>query len=212
VTAICVIGMHRSGTSAAAQLLNALGLYLGPEGRLFGPDANNAEGYFEHGGIHAVNEALLKAFGGSWDSPPAFPVGWQRLPQLAEIKAAAKGILEADFRGHDLWGWKEPRTNLTLPFWRDLVPDCKFVICVRNPIDVAASLETRDHMPFADAYQLWFEYNVAAFLYSAGVPRIVFSYDCYASDWYGEAKRLGQFLGLDVPEQGSESYAVLSAT
>ena len=43
-------------------------------------------------------------------------------------------------KGYDHWGWKDPRNSLTLPFWKELLPNLKVVVCVRNPIEVIASL------------------------------------------------------------------------
>ena len=32
-----------------------------------------------------------------------------------------------------VWGWKDPRTCLTLPFWQDVIGSIRYVICIRNP-------------------------------------------------------------------------------
>jgi hypothetical protein len=40
-----------------------------------------------------------------------------------------------------LWGWKDPATCLTLAFWQTLLPHMRYVICIRNPLDVAISME-----------------------------------------------------------------------
>ena len=212
MTVVCVLGMHRSGTSATAKLLSALGVYLGPEQHLLGPAADNPEGFYEHVQILQIDDALLQAFGGSWQAPPAFPVGWERQPRLDQVKAAARQVIETDFGGRDLWGWKEPRACLTLPFWREVLADVKYVICLRNPVEVAASLETRNRMPFAQAVDLWFEYNASALLYTSGQSRLVFSYDHYSSDPDAELHRLGKFLGVRVPRRGSPAHAEIVAT
>ena len=64
---VCIIGMHRSGTSMVARLLQQCDLYLGPEYQLLGPDSANPEGHFEHTGFLKIDDALLRYFGGSWD-------------------------------------------------------------------------------------------------------------------------------------------------
>ncbi len=45
---ICIIGMHRSGTSMIARLLNLCGLDLGPPEQLVVPNEFNPPGYFEN--------------------------------------------------------------------------------------------------------------------------------------------------------------------
>ena len=52
----------------------------------------------------------------------------------------ARDIIERVFGGHDNWGWKLPKATVTIAFWRRLVPDLRFIICVRNPLDFAQSL------------------------------------------------------------------------
>src|SRR5258706_8380174 len=68
---ICVLGMHRSGTSLLARILNLLGVDLGPaEVLTTEPIAHNPKGYWEHHEITAISDAILKRYGGSWDEPP----------------------------------------------------------------------------------------------------------------------------------------------
>lgn len=43
------------------------------------------------------------------------------------------------------WGWKDPRTTLTLSVWLKIFPDAKVVHVVRSGIDVALSLWRRCH-------------------------------------------------------------------
>ncbi|MGH2482289.1 MAG: sulfotransferase family protein, partial [Ktedonobacteraceae bacterium] len=64
-TAIIVLGMHRSGTSAVAGMLNALGMYLGSD--LMAPAADNPKGFYEHNGITNLHDELLSSLGSSWD-------------------------------------------------------------------------------------------------------------------------------------------------
>jgi hypothetical protein len=48
---ICVVGMHRSGTSMITHLLHSCGLYLGPADRLLKAEKTNPLGHFEHRGF-----------------------------------------------------------------------------------------------------------------------------------------------------------------
>ena len=75
---ICVLGMHRSGTSLLARILNLIGVDLGPDEVLTTePVADNPKGYWEHHEITAISDAILKRHGGSWDEPPLLPPGWE---------------------------------------------------------------------------------------------------------------------------------------
>jgi len=63
---IVVAGMHRSGTSLVAELLNAMGIYAGEPGDLAPPDIFNPTGYWEHRVAAEINRDILAALGASW--------------------------------------------------------------------------------------------------------------------------------------------------
>ena len=44
---VCVLGMHRSGTSLIAGLMARLGIDLGPEEEFLPPESYNPRGYLE---------------------------------------------------------------------------------------------------------------------------------------------------------------------
>lgn len=194
---VCVSGMSRCGTSLTARLLNLCGVYLGPDDALLRGFGSNPEGHWENRPMMAMNERLLGRLGGSWRVPPPLPPGWER-SQVPEIAyRTARRLIEQNFDGYEVWGWKDPRNSLTLPFWRQLVPSLRHVICLRNPLDVAASLERRNGMPGYEAFALWLAYFRAALANTEGDARIVVAYEAYFDDWRAQVDRLARFLGLD---------------
>jgi Sulfotransferase family len=147
---VILIGMHRSGTTLLAKLLDALGLFVG--WRL----AENHEASF----FNRHNSWLLAAAGGRWDTPApidhllADPVGRELASEYLRGRLSSLPALEflgpARFlRRRSLlalaepWGWKDPRTTVTLPIWLELFPGARVVHLVRNGVDVAASLVRR---------------------------------------------------------------------
>jgi len=192
---VCILGIHRSGTSLVSRILNLLGVYLGPQERILPPAPDNPKGFWEHHPIMALNDEILARLGGSWHEPPAFPPGWETAPQLADLRQRARAILQEDFATAELWGWKDPRTCLTLPFWQRLLPPMRYVICVRNPVDVARSLEHRNNFSFEKGTRLWLTYMASALRHTAGQPRLFVFYEDLMEDWSKEIKRLADFLG-----------------
>ena len=85
--------------------------------------------------------------GAAGRSRPSSPPGWERSSELAALRRQARELIEADFSGSGLWGFKDPRNSLTLPFWQRILPPMRYVICLRNPVDVAASLKARKEEP-----------------------------------------------------------------
>jgi hypothetical protein len=196
---ICILGMHRSGTSMIAKLLHQCGLYLGPEDQLLGANSGNADGHFEHKGFLEINDALLHHFGGSWEFPPQRQGAWQESAALKRLRADARALV-ADLADRSPWGWKEPRTTVLLPFWKSIVPGLRFVICVRSPLEVAKSLAKRNKIPLERGMILWHIYMRAALEDSAGSPRMIIHYEDFFGDPEAGADRLARFCGLQRPE------------
>lgn len=203
-SAVCVLGMSRSGTSLTTRILNVLGVDLGAEEELMEPIADdNPAGFWEHEEIKDLNEDILATLGdaplhAAWRWPPPLPQGWERKILLDPHRHTAKEILKRSFTGPALWGWKDPRNCLTLPFWQRLVPDMRYVICVRHPIDVANSLQARNDMPHEESLRLWLRYMSQAVIHTSGHPRVFVSYESYFPSWEAQTMRLAEFLGLSA--------------
>lgn len=209
--AVCVLGMSRSGTSLTARVLNLCGVELGAAEDLLAGGSANPGGMWEHVDFMLLNERLLKQLGGTWKDLPELPPGWQRSGELHSLREEARALVDR-FGGCRLWGWKDPRNSVTLPFWQELVPRMRYVICLRNPVDVAASLRRRNRMSAERALSLWLEYTDAALRHTEGGPRIVVSYEEYFDEWRVPAERIVRFLGGDDAALGEELAGRIDAT
>src|SRR5215216_3672632 len=125
-TVICIAGAHRSGTSLATRLLHCCGLELGPESDLMPAQAANPEGFWEHLGFVALHDELLNELGGAWDLPSK-PDESLTSPRLDPFRLKAR-LLTERFASARVWGWKDPRNSLTLPFWQKVLPGLKTLI------------------------------------------------------------------------------------
>jgi hypothetical protein len=146
---IAVLGMHRSGTSALVGSLQQRGLFLGRHNKR---NRYNPRGNRENPDVMRLNEAVLRDSGGSWHAPPP-EVEWK-----AARLEGAQAIL-GEYAAHPLWGFKDPRTLLTVDGWLELVPDLEFVGVFRHPARVARSLAGRAELPVEDPLGLWRRYN-----------------------------------------------------
>ncbi len=193
-TVVCVLGMHRSGTSLVSRLLNILGVYLGPEHSISNTGEDNPRGYWEHHPLALLNDEILARFGGRWDELAVFPDGWSQAQEIDDLKGKAREIL-ADFEGQALWGWKDPRTCLTLPFWQQLVGPIRYVLLFRSPSEVIASLDRRNGMSAQKAERLWLAHVHAALAHTSGQPRMLVFYDDIMNNRATELARLAAFIG-----------------
>ncbi len=200
---ICIAGMHRSGTSLVANMLRRCGLYLGEEQEMMPANAFNQDGYWEFFPFVRVNDEILNLVGAGWDKPPvsskAFEDNDRLRPLAVEVRA-----LQQRFFSRSCWGWKDPRNSLTFPFWQELWPDLKTVICLRNPLEVAVSLRQRGASSYAFGLTLWMEYNRKLLQATQPTRRIVTHYASYFHDPKPELRRLVNFLGLSCPEETIE--------
>jgi hypothetical protein len=193
--AVLITGMHRSGTSMVTRLLHALGLDLGPRDDLLPPTEANEAGFWEHGPLVRLDEALLLRRWAGWDHPPETPVPAGD-PGDADLRDRAVELL-ATFAGREPWGAKDPRFCLTLPFWLELLPGARVVVCVRDPHEVAQSLRRRNDFSVPHAIALWERHNRWALELAPPERRIVTHYDRFFHHPVDELRRLAGFLGLD---------------
>ena len=210
-TIVCLLGMHRSGSSLVARVLHVLGLDLGPEEHLIAPSPDNPTGYWESSLIKELNDEILTRLGESWSEPAQVAPGWERTTEFAELRKRARDLIEADFSDSELWGFKDPRNSLTLPFWQHVLPPMRYVICLRNPVDVAASLAARkdDSVPFAQGIELWLTYARAALAATVGQrPEFVF-YEDLMADPESVVTRLARFIGHEADAAEPEARAAI---
>src|SRR6476619_4529617 len=190
------------------RLLHACGLYLGPKDALMPPQADNPDGFWEHLGFVAFNDELLEALGGGRDLPPKSNENLSH-ERLDPLRMKARLLIEG-FHSAQMWGWKDPRSSLTLPFWEDLLPGLKTLIIVRNPLEVAYSMRKRNGTSYAFGLRLWEIYNRRLIEAAGNQDRLVTHYDLFFDNAEKELHRIANFVGL--PDAKIHSAAELVAT
>lgn len=200
--AICILGMHRSGTSMVSRALNLLGVYIGENDKLIKPGQYNPEGFWEHKQITKTQQKLLETIGASWDQETPLPEQWSETKETNEFKNQILTLVEKDFSGNKLWGWKDPRTSILLPIWHDIFKRLKietsYIIVVRNPLDVAASLYSRNRISKRKALNMWTLYTLSACIHSENERRALLMYETLLSHHWEESMKNAALL-IDVP-------------
>ena len=201
---IAIIGSGRSGTSMVTRMLNLCGVYLGKTSDLRCAGEWNEKGFWEHAGIHAINDRLLDVVGGSYEAPPMLAKGWEHSPVLDVLYHEARALIAREFHGRGEWAWKLPSATFTLPFWRRVAPDLKVVICIRSPLDFAASIQEYGFFSREHALTIWQLYNFAALRDTLPNERIFTCYKDYFPDYAPALHALLDRLGIARPAPGSE--------
>ncbi len=192
---ICVLGMHRSGTSCLAGTLEQAGVFLGEVATY---SKFNLKGNRESDVFRGLNGRVLADNGAEWNRPPAQPPVWsdQRRVEL-------DGIIQG-YAGRAVWGFKDPRTTLTLEGWLDALPRLECVGTVRHPLAVARSLKARPRGPeLAEGVRLWTAYNARLWKWYCRIGFPIVSFDA-------DAERLGATLRevtrrLDLPGESPDA-------
>lgn len=133
---LCITGMHRSGTSLVASIIQKAGLDIGSN--LYGPAKGNQHGHFEDRDFVKFHDAILARRGLTFLTPIAGIEDGLSLEEHAEAQ-----LLVDQRKANPVWGWKDPRTSLFLNFWGALLPEAVFVFVYRHPLEVVLSLLRR---------------------------------------------------------------------
>ncbi len=196
-----VLGMHRSGTSATARLLSLLGASLPPE--LIAADDSNQSGYWEPTRINSFNNEMLKEAGSSWDDWCTFDID-RALPDRASYyRTRLREILYEDFGSAPLSVLKDPRVARLVPLYAEALNSLGieplYLLVLRNPLSVAASLASRDGMPPEQSSLLWLRHLLDAELSTRNATRSVITFESLIENWRTVARKISTDLNLDLP-------------
>ena len=199
--AVLVLGMHRSGTSAVTRWLNLLGVDL--PSNLIPSNRHNMHGFWEPYNIVKLHDELLAATGSSWDDTAAFPGSWFDSDVARTFQECAVWTLRAILGESRLFVLKDPRICRLVPFWRSVLNEFEatphFIIQVRHPLEVTASLKSRNGFPTAKSLLLWLQHLLEAERETRGQRRTFVDYSQLLGNWRGMAERVSQDLELSWP-------------
>ncbi|HBK23566.1 MAG TPA: glycosyl transferase family 1 [Planktothrix sp. UBA10369] len=185
---IIIAGMHRSGTSLTASLLQNVGVNIGK--KLVGADYGNIKGHFENIDFVDFHKSIFKSH--NIDELGCVFSGEISLTEQ-QIETAKK-LIEINQDPSSTWGWKDPRTTLFLDFWHQLLPQAKFIFVYRSPWEVIDSLYRRatdatllDHPEIA--IQMWSNYNRKILEFYHKYP-----HNCLLSNVYTVGNQTADFI------------------
>lgn len=196
--ALAVLGMHRSGTSALAGTLMECGVDFGNVSRW---NRYNVKGNNENKEIMELHDGLLADSGGGWGTPPE-SVRWE--PRHRQARDLILEQLRATRSAW--WGFKDPRTLLTLEGWIEAVPEMRLVGIFRHPEAVAQSLKARDGCSRDHGLYLWCRYNWRLLLLHRQRPLPILYFSEESEQFRQQLLRLTVLLGLKLPPQGLQYF------
>ena len=196
---IVILGMHRSGTSAVARVCNLLGAQIGQQ--LMPPsEGNNPAGFWELDEVRVIHDELLHALGSSWDATAPLPANWWHNSAVSEFRDRLIHVVREEFDDAALACLKDPRMCRLMPLWKGIFDEIKwephYLLAVRNPLDVAGSLNARDGLHRCQSHLLWLRHVLEAERWTRGQPRAYVSYEQLMADWRAAMMPAWRQLGL----------------
>ena len=200
---VIVLGMHRSGTSAVAGILHLNKIIMGSNDNFKPkPLPQNPKGFYENYDFRKINDNMLnevnyKVKSLNFNIPIPLP--------KKKIEWKMEYLIKKQIDKYSKWGWKDPRTCLTLDHWLNIIlkfkkkEDIKIIFTIRDPLAVANSLKKRDGLDIYSGLKLWKVYNHRALrvvnLYK--LPTFYFFYEQLIKDSNDVISKMFKFLKTD---------------
>ncbi len=189
--AICVLGMHRSGTSTLIGSLEEAGVYLGEKNS---DSPYNPKGNRENPAIMKLNEDVLTSCNGSWESPP-------RIVSWSDPLRRRRDEIIASYGSNRTWGFKCPRTLFTLDGWLEALPEMQVVGTYRHPLLVAQSLQRRNGGMIDRWLGIWNCYNRQLLSAQRRLRFPLVCFDLSAEAYDRVLRQACRRLGLGAPDR-----------
>jgi hypothetical protein len=175
---MCVLGTHRSGSSAVTRAISLLGYRL-PK-TLIKDNASNRRGHWESQPIVRLNEAFLQDADVVWSDWITGDLQKVKASRRRDFEADLHTIIADEFEAGEPAVLKDPRMCRLMPHYRTAFEGktkIKVIVPIRNPLEVVGSLVQRNNLSDANAALLWLRYNLDAVSGSEGLTRAFVSYE-----------------------------------
>lgn len=220
-SAILVLGMHRSGTSALTRVLSLAGAGL-PATLFEAVAGDNDLGYWESRRLIERHETLFNRLGTTMLAGEPIDPAWFESRDARLEEAALAAIVSEEWprglaHGARCWVIKEPRICRLMPLWRRVLARTgRRVVAVhalREPAEVAASLARRDGLARGHAERAWLEHVLSAERSTRDLHRIHTTFDQLLDDWRAVVARVAALLprgSLDTDRAAAGAEAFLT--
>lgn len=204
-----ILGGHRSGTSYLAQALSFLGLELPDSIQPGAPD--NPKGHFESLKITKFHDELLNKLNASWETFSSIPADWFSSADAENAIQELAEIVKREFPGTDPIVLKDPRLVLFLPLWEKFAAseglDAFYIVPLRHPLAVAASLQKRNRIGVSRSCLIWMNYAFNAEKYTRTKQRSFIHFPDWSRDPGLTIEKIEHDLGTEFPNRNKQNLA-----
>jgi hypothetical protein len=181
---IGVLGIGLSGTSLCSHVLSALGIGMANTsslGAMTDLTQNNSNGDWGCSDIANWHNRILGHFDRSYLNPLPLPVGWWVDPEVLKIEREIVAYLKERIGGASYFGFSDARTIRLIPVWKRIATQLqvtlKLILCLREPRQVARSLQECDGIDCDLAEYLWFVSTIEFAKHCGDIPYCIVNYD-----------------------------------
>jgi len=212
---VCVLGMHRSGTSLVASIFEQLGVDFG-RNLLHAMDNVNEKGFWEPRRMVEAHERLLGALDRAWYDTVPLPEHWQESEAALVFKQDMKDWIISEFQASNLFCLKDPRMCLFLPIWqtifREIGIDVHYVVVERHPLEIGLSLMKRDNIPPLYSMALTQYYLALAWACMDKQTVFVLRYQDVIQNWRESFSDVMEHLDLNGEVLGEDAGGLLDSS
>jgi hypothetical protein len=213
-TAVIVLGMHRTGSSALTRVLSLLGCDL-PANLIPARENDNGLGFWESQSVIDVNQAILESAGSNWNDWTPLGPNWLASPLKDSYVERAHAVLADEFGDSRLFVLKDPRLCRLMPVWSEALTDFGatpvFVLPVRNPFEVSASLRQRNQLLEAEAQLCWLRHVLDSEQSTRGQARVFVRFVDLLENWRRTVDRISATLDLPWPHRSASVEDAIDA-
>lgn len=197
--AVVVLAMHSSGSSLVASILDALGVNMNPNSKAKVKWYQN----YEDADFVRLNINILNKCGGEWKKPPPY----ERILVYRNNGEFDKSVKSLVAKRSGLWGFKDPRTAITIPIIHPHLTDPKYIVVNRSQLDIAQSLMSRGGNSSKERWILLaneYKDRIQRFLGYTESPVLPVSFDALLDKKTSrqEVERMVAFVGCGKVEKG----------
>jgi hypothetical protein len=193
--------MARSGTSVLARGLHALGVDFGNH-LIPGNDIWNPKGFWEDKEIvYKINRGVLHVLQNLSPTTQLTNLSFQDNNALSKLNRHAVIILKKRMTFTNNWGFKDPRTAIILPFWKNIFTELNlqdhYIISVRNPLSSAYSYcKVYKKTDIEMGLILWLRHLISAIDETVKKKRIIVSYELLLQNPIAQLERMINKLSI----------------
>ena len=152
---VIVHGVHRSGTSLTASLLERAGCWYAEQDCQMAPQDDNPKGFWERVDVVDLNDRILSKIKLNWFTlTPS--LSQSELDFLAAEFGESIALISRNLDAHQSWFLKDPRFSITWPLWAPYLSPTHHIVVHRNPISVANSLHSRNGIGLELGLIFWY--------------------------------------------------------